>query len=121
MRKLLSVLCLLSLLFQVFFVTGLSLDYKLDLKSYAEKCINKSKPELACEGKCILMQKINQAEEKEKGGGPFMAENQTVNYILLTELHPSSSPTFFEIKRMPFTPSIPINTFQRNIFHPPRA
>ncbi len=102
-------------------MTGLSLDYKLDLKSYAEKCINKSKPDLACEGKCILMQKINQAEEKEKGAGPFMVENQTVNYILLTELLPSASSSFFEIKTAPFSPNIPVDTFQQNIFHPPRA
>lgn len=41
------------------------MDYQLRLPEYLAKCINKDKPELHCNGQCVLMQKIKEKEKKE--------------------------------------------------------
>jgi hypothetical protein len=41
------------------------MEYQVDLTEYLAKCINKSKPQLQCKGKCALRKKIKEKEEKE--------------------------------------------------------
>lgn len=41
-------------------------DYYLNTAKYAKNCVNKAKPKLKCNGKCQLMKKIREQEEKEK-------------------------------------------------------
>lgn len=41
------------------------MDYEIHLPEYLSKCINKDKPELHCNGKCVLMEKIKEKEQNE--------------------------------------------------------
>lgn len=41
------------------------MEYQINLPEYLSKCINKDKPELHCNGKCVLMEKIKEKEQKE--------------------------------------------------------
>ncbi|MCU0386723.1 MAG: hypothetical protein MUE38_11890 [Flavihumibacter sp.] len=41
-------------------------NYYTNKQEFLANCENKSRPELACEGKCILMKKIKAAEQKEE-------------------------------------------------------
>ena len=59
---------LLSLLIQTFSYTFIVVDYYTARAAYLEKCENKARPLLHCDGKCQLAKKIKQnrqAEEKE--------------------------------------------------------
>jgi hypothetical protein len=61
-------ICLLFALFgsgfSRFFVYA---GFELNSKYIAENlCINRNRPEMHCNGKCYLMNKVRQAEEKEK-------------------------------------------------------
>ncbi len=65
--KPISILLLFSLLTanfgNLFVFTGFELNRKYIA---AELCVNKNKPELNCNGKCYLMKKLKQAQDKEE-------------------------------------------------------
>jgi len=41
------------------------LEYVVKLEEYKARCINKTKPEMHCNGKCILMQKLRALHQEE--------------------------------------------------------
>lgn len=43
----------------------MSVEYQIHLPEYLEKCLNRDRPELHCNGQCILMKKIEEKEKKE--------------------------------------------------------
>lgn len=70
MRKLLVIILLLAISGQTFSQGWNYLGYLLQKKAYLEKCENKSRPQLHCNGKCQLMKKIAEQEKKERGEAP---------------------------------------------------
>ncbi|MFA4869100.1 MAG: hypothetical protein WC623_12915 [Pedobacter sp.] len=62
-----SILLLFSLLITNFSNLFLFAGFELNRNYIAtELCMNKSKPELHCNGQCFLMKKLKQAQEKEE-------------------------------------------------------
>lgn len=41
------------------------MDYEINLPDYIALCINQDKPQLHCDGQCVLMQKIKEKEKQE--------------------------------------------------------
>ena len=74
------------------FVVGLSvqsvivLNFHLHQKQIAEeKCINKSRPELHCEGHCYLNQKLEETSKEKEAQSPKIIEDFEVTAILSDE------------------------------------
>ncbi|MFD2597638.1 hypothetical protein ACFSQ3_01635 [Sphingobacterium corticis] len=65
MRRFLTYMLLIALTLQSFYRVVMTLDYQIHLPDYLAKCINRDKPELHCNGQCILMQKIRDKERQE--------------------------------------------------------
>lgn len=62
-----SILLLFSLLMTNFSNLFLFAGFELNRNYISAKlCVNKNKPELHCNGKCYLMKKLKQAQEKEE-------------------------------------------------------
>ena len=40
-------------------------DYELQLPNYIAQCINKDKPQMHCNGQCLLMKRIREKEKQE--------------------------------------------------------
>jgi hypothetical protein len=61
----------LSILFIVLYAIALVrpayplLEYYFKLEEYKQSCINKSKPQLHCNGKCVLMQRMKALHQQE--------------------------------------------------------
>lgn len=100
------------------------IDYELN-KDYIIQnfCVNKNKPELECDGKCYLAQKINEAREKE-------AESTFSSYLFTMECHFVSQTIkltyvpivfFLESKPIDFKASIYDSKSIFAFFHPPRS
>lgn len=64
------------------------LDYYTNRLAYAKDCVNKARPQLHCDGKCQLMQKIKAQEKKEQ-------ENQEKKAELKVSLLVLSSRSFY--------------------------
>ncbi len=49
----------------MFLSSGFVVDYYLCMETYLEQCVNKDKPKLQCNGKCMLAQKINDSQPED--------------------------------------------------------
>lgn len=117
----LATVLLLAFVAQTFSAPFIRLDYYFNQADYARNCINKSRPEMNCNGKCQVMKKIL-AEEKNEQDAQQRKMNSKVEVL--------SSKCFF-INSIPTPPSIiasvnpsdfNINTVidrASSIFHPP--
>lgn len=86
-------------------------------------CINKDKPELKCNGKCILMQKLKKAVQEESSSAPVPKvnfEDYPIGFI---------SSLITSLQQFPVTLSIGNSNYWDNyyfisgtdLFHPPQA
>jgi hypothetical protein len=71
---------------QTFYGAFIIAGYYVDTPAYAAKCVNKNKPQLHCNGKCMLQKKLNEADNKEKQNTEHKTE---INFSVL------SSKSFF--------------------------
>ena len=56
---------LVALTLQSFYSSIMTVEYQIHLPEYIAKCINKDRPQLHCNGQCVLMKKIEEKEEKD--------------------------------------------------------
>lgn len=100
--------------------------FNINRQFYADVlCINKNRPELACKGKCVLMQKLKtqlQAEQKKESDKFLVIVERALESIFIT--HPPLSTSCFAFKSI--NSSIPTSIYEgyslilaKQIFHPP--
>lgn len=56
---------LVALTLQSFYRSIMAVDYQINLPDYIAKCINKEKPQLHCDGQCMLIKKIREKEKED--------------------------------------------------------
>ncbi|MFN4312889.1 MAG: hypothetical protein ACK4E0_01255 [Chitinophagaceae bacterium] len=121
MHRFVATILLFSFLGQSFSQGWYYLGYLVQKEEYMKRCVNKALPQLRCNGKCQLMQKIKAQEEKEQGQPPEMK--------LAAKLDVLSSKSFFTVPlpvqtaaspnwSAPRAMGMPIDQAS-SIFHPP--
>lgn len=69
------------------------MEYQIHLPEYIARCINKDKPELHCNGQCILMEKIREKEKEESKQNLLVYEYSSLyvhkEYAIFTMLQPA--------------------------------
>lgn len=96
------------------------MDYKLHLPEYLAKCINKNRPELHCNGQCVLMKKLRVQEKEETKKNMVVFEgNAFYLHEELTLLTKSTSN--IDLGKVYFSPYILHYKYQFNhtVFRPP--
>jgi hypothetical protein len=69
-HKIIASILLIAFLGQTFDQGWFYLGYVVEKKEYMKRCENKARPQLHCNGKCQLMKKIKEQQEKDKGQPP---------------------------------------------------
>jgi hypothetical protein len=120
MRKMILVVSLVILLKPVLPV----LEYAVNYEYIATKlCVNKAKPELACNGKCHLMKELAKASESEKP-----VSNDKKHPVLETTDLFFDTLADFTFSPLPNTSIVALNSVYSNLythldsdsfFHPP--
>ncbi|MEM7381732.1 MAG: hypothetical protein AAF361_11115 [Bacteroidota bacterium] len=84
-------------------------------------CINQDKPELDCNGKCYLMQMLDeQNDEKQRNLPSILMEEYPIGFVILLNLNstenqlPKKSPAAFYLKHYGY-----LYSFEN--FHPPTS
>ena len=112
-----QIFCLLSVgLSSLFVWAGFEMN-----KNYitAELCINKNRPELHCNGRCYLMKKLKQAEEKEQKQEKENSKMQ-VQFPFSIRIFNFKRIIGGEIRHhIPFCTGLPGDRLN-SIFHPPK-
>lgn len=114
---------LLSFLLQTFSKDLIVADYYANTSAYAKNCINKKKPRLKCKGKCQMIKKLKEQEEKSQDNPEGKPENKREIFL--------SSRSFFASIKPPVdveasNPKYGIYSsgksivYSFDIFHPPQ-
>ena len=111
-----------AMLFKAFLAPAVFIDFKLNQEYIAKVlCINKEKPQLECNGQCILMQKMKAAQESENPEQNPAPKSQLLE--IFTELKSIYHPISFQLtekKYFEYSASLVVLNFSK-IFHPPQS
>lgn len=101
----------------IFFVA----DYYLNPAKYEKNCVNKSRPELKCNGKCQLAKKIQAEEKKEKENGEKELASR-INITLYNKDYFASidhQGTICQPIQPEYNNTLKLRSFTSTVFHPP--
>jgi len=116
-----SILLLFSLLSancsSMFVYMGFELNQRYIAK---ELCINQDKPEMHCNGKCYLMKKLKQAQDKEQKQERQAQKTQVQDALIVTPLKFERYAFAELVLHIPFTTGMP-QSIKDSIFHPPQG
>lgn len=94
--------------------------FELNHKYIAENlCVNRDKPWMHCNGKCYLMRKLKQAEEKEKKHDRQIQRNLVQNITVASTAEIKFHNCLLQMISTPYQPLKPI-VFSGSVFHPPK-
>lgn len=65
-RRLIAFLLAVAMLSQTLSVVGTLVSFRTNRAYYEALCVNKNRPELACQGKCVLMQRLENQLDTEQ-------------------------------------------------------
>jgi molybdopterin/thiamine biosynthesis adenylyltransferase len=66
LRQITAILLLVAFGTHTFQGTVIVIDYYANTENFAKRCINKLRPSMQCNGKCLLMKKLREEEKKEQ-------------------------------------------------------
>lgn len=123
LRYLFSILLLPAFIIQTFSKTFIVADYYAHKRIYEKCCVNKNDKKKNCHGKCQMMKKLKEEEQKEEQNPGSKTENK---------IDVLSTNTFFAIIIQPAPTEIPVLTMlvyttgksidrSLDIFHPPQV
>jgi len=116
-----SIVLLVSLLSANFFGLFVYLGFEANQRYIAkELCENRDKPQLHCNGKCYLMKKLKQAQEKEQKQERQAQKPQVQDAVVSTELTFRRYAFAAITLHVPFSTGMP-QSIRNSIFHPPKA
>lgn len=74
-KKVLCLMVLLGILAQTSLQFGWTVYYYARKSTFIERCINRNRPELHCDGKCVLMQRLKAEDEQQHPMMPDLLRN----------------------------------------------
>jgi len=76
LKQLIAFILILAFAAQTFNQITIVVDYYVNTSSFAKNCENKAKPMLHCNGRCQMMKKLKQEENKDKQNPERRSENK---------------------------------------------
>jgi hypothetical protein len=126
-KRIISFCLIIAVLSQTLSIGITLVTFQANRQYYADVlCINKNRPELACHGKCVLMQRLQNEFNKNQD-----AEHQTLKNLLERELvliykpiqpliiYFTLSDILLNTKPNPYSKKVIAQSAHRDIFHPP--
>lgn len=119
-RRLIAFTLLLALLSSILFKLFVYAEFKSN-QAYiaATLCENRDRPELNCQGKCYLMKKLKDAEDKEKKQENQAQKKASVDLFFLNETAAPALVITVPAKKKPSIQKFELPEFNREIAHPP--
>ncbi len=120
-KQLTAFIFLAAFLTQTFSRPFIVVDYYTNTKAYAKNCENRANLKMHCNGKCQMMKKLKQEENKDKQNPNRKGDNKD-EVLSFKSFFPSIQiiVTTFKKKFPAIKASFAINR-NSDIFHPPQA
>lgn len=123
-RQITATIFFAALLAQTFSNSFIIVDYYTNTNAYAKNCENKDKPQMHCNGKCQMMKKLQQGENKD-GQNPERKPENKNEITLFSQSFFATIPSLkvLENTSLKISPTSDGKSIDRafGIFHPPKA
>jgi hypothetical protein len=119
--KIAASILLMAFVLQTFASPFIMIDYFVNTAAYAKNCVNKTKPKTHCNGKCQMMKKIQEQENKDQQHSQRKAQNKLP--VLSSKSFFCSVKIFSTVKENKYSIYNIKFTYKRasSVFHPPQA
>jgi hypothetical protein len=119
-RQLTILILLLSFSMQSFYNVAIVAEYLLNPDKYAKVCVNKALPQLRCNGKCQMMKKLKEEENKERENPLHKVEKPTEIFSTFYQTAAIPVPSS-ELLQRKYEVLIParLSNWATSLFHPP--
>jgi hypothetical protein len=118
-----AAILLFSIMFRFVYISGMLTDYVVNYSQYLANCENRDKPETHCNGQCLLMKALQEAEPEHQNP----SESREINHQSVFSYYLIAENTFSLYKNCLAVPVIPTYVESLNIaacffeiFHPPK-
>lgn len=117
--KLVAILLVVAFFAQTFSKGLIVANYFTNTQAYAKNCINKAKPKMHCNGKCQMMRKLKQEENKDSQN-PDRKNEIKIDLLFLTQSKQTLSIILgFCNKSFPHLQHKLTKDIAADFFHPP--
>lgn len=106
---------------QTFNQLTIVVDYYANTAAYAKNCENKAKPMLHCNGRCQMMKKLKQEENKDKQNPERRNDNKDEVLFFSKNSFNIQNSNFFVVKQYPIINSSLTKDISLAFFKPPKA
>lgn len=96
-------------------------NYYSNTKQYALRCINKAKPKMHCDGKCQMLKKLKQEENKDNQNSDRKNEVKTDLLFFIKIKIQVDQHFIFNTSKFAVVQCKIIKDFSSDFFHPPSA
>ena len=121
MKQIISLILILAFAAQTFNQLAIVIGYYTNTASFAKNCENKARPMLHCNGRCQMMKKLKQEENKDKQNPERRNENKnevvSSSSFFASIQHPISKNSFEYI----ILNNKSVQDIPSDFFHPPGA
>lgn len=117
MRQLFSIVMLIAVFTQMLWGSGYLVDYYVNTDYYKSLCVNKEMPQLNCDGKCVLAQKIKkQASAKNESILIIPISSEYISNVMIVSFQKVDTPESPKLSQYINRYS---HLFEWDIFKPP--
>ena len=119
-RYISAILLLCAFAIQTFNGVFILISYYANTEAYTKYCVNRFRPQLHCEGKCVMMKKMIEAEKKDQQSSQPKLEVK--NDVFTSDNISSLNVPFYTEGDEVFLTRLPGKSstgFPESIFHPP--
>ena len=120
LNRIAIVVLLLAILGQTFSKAFIVTSYYANTDAYAKNCVNKAKPSLNCNGKCQMMKKMKQEENKDKQTPERRNNNEEVLSSKSFFISVQAAPACILVHAARYTSHFPERR-STDFFHPPQS
>ena len=122
MKKLISISLLSLMLSYSFNQLGVFTEYIMDVEAFTELyCENTDKPEMHCNGKCHLAERLAENEE-QKQNKELQTPTEIILYYTPTNIEFVKAPEFYSVQKSTVNFNADLTEgIDHIIFHPPRV
>jgi len=120
-KQLTVILLLTAFAVQTFNRAVIVFNYYTNTASFAKNCENKAKPMLHCNGRCQMMKKLKQEENKDKQNPERRNDNKDEVLFFSKNSFNIQNSNFFVVKQYPIINSSLTKDISLAFFKPPKA
>jgi hypothetical protein len=116
-----AILLLTAFSVQIFSGAFIKLGYIINPDFFVKNCVNKTRPKMHCNGKCLVMKKMQEEEKKEQENETRKWDNKITVLSSKSFFYSIEANCIYFVKPTPVEQKLAVKDISLSVFRPPQA